>query len=197
MSRGDDAAAAGEAHFMGPENFRALLEHFDAGLEQIGLVNVGQARNFAFLGGDELFPVEFRRLGQAPAEGFRLRKILGEARGVDIELFRHAAANDAGSADTEFLGDHAFGAMSGGDSRGAHAARTGANDEQVSFIGAHRRHAPSIAYSLGGLSVQAKWPPVGVKNRRSAKRMRIKTNLLRIEIRTRDPFRAFSRAHGS
>ncbi len=129
---------------MRAENFRALLEHFDAGLEQVGLVDIGQARDLAFLGGDELFPVEFRRLGQAPAEGFGLREIFGEARRIDIELFWHTASDDAGSADAEFLGDHAFRAVARADARGAHAARAGADDEEVGIKGAHYGGVPKI-----------------------------------------------------
>ncbi|RVA85355.1 hypothetical protein EN912_36175, partial [Mesorhizobium sp. M7A.F.Ca.CA.004.02.1.1] len=32
-------------------------------------------------------------------------KMLGKLRGIDIELFRHAAADDAGAAIAVFLGD--------------------------------------------------------------------------------------------
>ena len=57
--------------------------------------------------------------------------MVGEAARIDQQLLRHAAANDAGSADAELLRHHRLGAVAGRDARGADAARTGADDEQI------------------------------------------------------------------
>ncbi len=127
----DDLPALDQTHFMRSDDFGALFENLDPGLVEVGLVDVGKAGDFAFLGGDQLAPVEFRRFWQAPTKSLGVGEILGETRGIDIKLFRHAAANDAGSADAEFLGDHGLGAMARRDARGAHAARTGADDEEI------------------------------------------------------------------
>ena len=59
------------------------------------------------------------------------REIVGEAAGVDQQLFGHAAADDAGSADAEFLRHDHLRAVLGGDARRPNAARSGADDEEI------------------------------------------------------------------
>ena len=75
-------------------------------------------------------PVE-TRLADAPAIAGGVAKIVGEPAGVDQQFLGHAAADDAGAADAEFLGDHRARAVAGGDPRRAHAARSRADDEQI------------------------------------------------------------------
>ena len=57
-------------------------------------------------------PVEAHALGH-PAEADRVLERLGEMGGVDEELLRHAAADDAGAADLVLLGDGDPGAVLG------------------------------------------------------------------------------------
>ena len=54
--------------------------------------------------GDQRRPVE-ARLADGPAEAGGILELVGEAAGVDQELLRHAAADDAGAADPVLLGD--------------------------------------------------------------------------------------------
>ena len=96
-----------------------------------------QPRDLAVLVGDQRRPMESRRR-HAPAVTGGVLEIVGKARGVDQELLRHAAANDAGAADAIFLGDHHPCAVAGGDARRAHAARTGANNEEIDVVVSHR-----------------------------------------------------------
>ena len=79
MSGRDDAPALDQTHFMRPDDFGALFKNLDAGLVEIGLVDVGKAGDFAFLGGDKLAPVEFRRFWQTPAKSFGIGEILRES----------------------------------------------------------------------------------------------------------------------
>ena len=58
--------------------------------------------------------------------------------GIDHELFRHAAADHASSADAEFLRDHDLGAMGRRDPGGAHAARSRTDHEKIDIVTGHR-----------------------------------------------------------
>ncbi len=69
----------------------------------------------------------------APAERRRLVERVAEAARIDHQLFRHAAADDAGAADAELLGDGDARAVAGGDARGAHAPGAGPDDEEIEF----------------------------------------------------------------
>ena len=149
MPRRDHAAGLHQPRLVRAENFSALLENIDAGFQEIGLVDARQAGDFAFLGGDELWPVEFRLVREAPAEGLGVGEIVGEARGVDIKLFRHAAADHAGPADAEFLGDHDFRAVTRRDACGAHPSRAGADDEEIGLEFAHRRAPDQVSFPAG------------------------------------------------
>ena len=91
-------------------------------------------------------PVELA-LADVPAEAARVLEVLGEMGAVDEQLLGHAAADDAGAADAILLGDGDAGAMGGGDARGTHAARSGADHEQVIIIGLHSRGSSQIARS--------------------------------------------------
>jgi hypothetical protein len=75
-------------------------------------------------------PVE-RCAGELPAEAARVLQVFREMRAVDEQLLRHAAAHDAGAADPMLLDDRNLCTQPGRDARGAHAARSGADDQQV------------------------------------------------------------------
>lgn len=75
-------------------------------------------------------PVE-RGAGELPAEASRILQVFREVRAVDEQLLRHATAYDAGAADLVLLDDGNFGAVPRSDARGTHAARAGADDQQV------------------------------------------------------------------
>ena len=83
-----------------------------------------------------------RKVGQSnvqpldlPAETARVLQILGEMGAVDEQFLGHAAADHAGAADPIFLGDRDPRAVRGRDPRRAHAARAGADDEEVIIVG--------------------------------------------------------------
>ena len=139
-------SAAGEPDMMGVDQFGALLDQLDARLVEVGAIDRGQARDFALLGRHQRRPIETPR-PDAPAEPFGVGKIVGEAARVDQQLLGHAAANDAGSADAEFLRDDDLRAMLGRDSRRPNPARTGADDEQVD-VERHRANLSSASATL-------------------------------------------------
>ena len=56
---------------------------------------------------------------------------------VDHELFRHAAPDHARPADAEFFRDHDPGAMGRRDPRGAHAAGSRADHEEIDIVASH------------------------------------------------------------
>ncbi len=125
-----DRTAIGQPHRLWPGEGRALVEDFHRMAVQrvgIGLVEpvdlgqhiIAQPR-----------PIK-AQIGHIPAEIARVRQILGKMGAIDEQLLGHAAANDAGAADAEFLGNRHPRAVRGGDPRGAHPARSGANHEQV------------------------------------------------------------------
>ena len=89
-----------------------------------------EPRNLLVLGRDQCRPVEVR-LADRPAEAARILEVVGEAAGVDEQLLGHAAADDAGAADAILLRDGDLGAVAGRDARRAHAARAGADHEQI------------------------------------------------------------------
>ena len=64
-------------------------------------------------------------------------ELLGEMAGVDEQLFRDAAADDAGAAEAVGLGDGDARAHLRGHARRAHAARTRADDEKIEIVLAH------------------------------------------------------------
>ena len=95
---------------MGVDHLGALFDQLDARLVEIGAIDRGEARDLALLGRHQRRPIETRR-PDAPAEPFGVGKIVGEAARVDQQLLGHATANDAGSADAEFLRDDDFRAV--------------------------------------------------------------------------------------
>ena len=129
-----------------------LLTIVDAGPVERRRVGGLQARDLLVLVGDQRRPVERRRM-QRPAVAGRLLEIVGEARGVDQELLRHAAADDAGAADPILLGDHHARAVPGRDARRAHAARA----RRRSRTG-RRRAPPRVAAPAGVAPPHRSWP---------------------------------------
>ena len=70
-------------------------------------------------------------LRNVPTEHRGILDILGEVRAVDEQFLGHAAADHAGAANLVLLGDRHASAISRSDARRAHAARAGADHEQV------------------------------------------------------------------
>ena len=120
------------------QNGAALHQRNLVALERRGIRRF-QPCDFQVFVGDQRRPTE-RRLLDVPAVTGRVFKFVAEARSVDQKLLRHAAADHAGAADAEFLRDHHACTVGRSDARGAHAARTRSDNEQIDFSLAH---APS------------------------------------------------------
>jgi len=132
-------AAAGEA--MAAEE-AAPVPHLDAVEPETSVVDEPAAPPAAFEVTPEpptaadagaVYPDE-RRVRRAPAVALRVLEFGPEARGIDQELLRHAAADHAGAADAILLGDHHAGAVARRDAGGPHAARSRADDEQIDLF---------------------------------------------------------------
>src|SRR5262249_37413212 len=81
-------------------------------------------------------PVELRFV-QRPAVAGRVLEFVGKARGIDEQLLGNAAADHTSPADAVLLGDQDARAVTGGDPRRAHAARAGANDDEIEVMISH------------------------------------------------------------
>ena len=101
-----------------------------AGLVQVGGIGAFQPRDLGILGRHQLFPVEGGR-GHVPAEAPAFLEALREARSVYQQLLGHAAADDAGAAVAEALGNAHTRAVLGRDAGRAHAARAATDDEKI------------------------------------------------------------------
>ena len=101
-----------------------------AGLVQVGGIGAFQPRDLGILGGDELFPVE-GGLGHVPAEAPAFLEALRKARGVYQQFLGHAAADDAGAAVAEALGNAHTRTVLGRDAGRTHAARAATDDEEI------------------------------------------------------------------
>jgi|GEM_PF-5584396 len=66
-----------------------------------------------------------------------VRKMVLKPARVDHEFLRHAASDHACPADAEFFRDHDLGSMGRRDSRGAHAARSRADHEEIDIVAGH------------------------------------------------------------
>ena len=129
-------AAADQAHRLRVLEHRAAFHERDLGALQRGRVGGLEPGDLPILVGDQRFPIEGRRR-HGPAEAGGVLELVGEARGVDQELLRDAAADHAGAAEAVLLGHHDAGAVTGGDARGAHAARAASYDEQIDVVIGH------------------------------------------------------------
>ncbi len=160
----DGAAADGDQDLFSGDGLRLVAEDLDrvrilehgpaveqvgAGLLQVGDIDARQPGNLDVLALDEARPVE-RGLRRRPAVALGQGEVLGEFGRIDHELLGHAAADHAGAADAVFLGHGDARAGHGGQARGAHAARSGADDKQVVVV-AHRLVLKASLHSLGRL----------------------------------------------
>jgi hypothetical protein len=108
----------------------AAVDDLDACLLQIGAIDPLEAADLPIHVADQGRPIE-ARLADAPAEAFRVVEIVGEAAGIDHQLLRHAAPDDACSADPVLLGHHDLRAVARGDARRADAAGPASDHEKV------------------------------------------------------------------
>jgi hypothetical protein len=79
------------------------MDRLAAGALDIPLVDRLQPGDLAILVGDQR--LQSKLASHRPAIAGGVLEMLGKLRGIDIELFRHAAADDAGAAEAVFLGD--------------------------------------------------------------------------------------------
>src|SRR5690606_16764536 len=124
-----------EMHAVGAGDEAPIPNDLDARLFEIGRVGAFEPGDFLFLVGDECRPVESGI--DLPAEAGGDIEHIVEARGVDIELFGDAAANDAGATDAELLDNGDLGAIGGRHAGGGDAAGAGTNHDEIIAIG-HR-----------------------------------------------------------
>ena len=80
--------------------------------------------------------------GNGPAEAGRVLDLVFDVRAEHEQFFRHAAADHAGAAHPVLFGDHDPGAVAGSDARGANAARTTADDEEIDVELSHFKPRP-------------------------------------------------------
>ena len=126
---GPDAGVAA-AHLVRALLHRAVPENRHPRLPQRGDIGRFEACDLLVLVGDQRRPVEDGMM-DGPAETRRILELLREARRVDQQLFRDAAADDAGSADAVLLGDRDLGPVAGRNAGRAHAARARPDDEEI------------------------------------------------------------------
>ena len=112
------------------------LQGFAAGALHILAVETFEPGDLAILVGDQGRPVE-ACLRHGPAIASRVLEMFGKLRGVDEQLLGNAAADDAGAAETVFLGDADLLAEGRRDAGRAHPAGTAADDEEVVVVSAH------------------------------------------------------------
>ena len=108
----------------------------DAGPVEVTAIGRFQPADLGVLGCSQLRPVE-TGFPDGPAEAGGIGELAGEARGVDQQLLGHAAADDAGAADPERLGDSDAGAVAGRNARGANPTGARADNEEIMVEGCH------------------------------------------------------------
>ncbi len=131
---GDAAAALLERDGVRIDELRTLHDDLDASLGDVVAIDAFQPRDLRILVGDQHVPVEFRAW-HGPAETAGVLEILGKVAGIDEQLLGDAAADDAGAAETVFLGDGDARAMARRQPAGAHPARAAADDEEIVVVG--------------------------------------------------------------
>ncbi len=119
-----------QAHAVGSGDLRTGLEDLGAGILQPLAIETFEAGDFLVLGRNQRRPVE-ARLADRPAITGRILEMLVELRGIDEQLLRHAAADDAGAAEAIFLGDGHLLAERCRKTGAAYAAGAAADHEQV------------------------------------------------------------------
>ncbi len=158
LSTANALVAVGELHRVRVLQLGPGVDEVGAGVLQVGDVDAREPGDLDVLGLEEAGPVE-RRPDFRPAEALGGLERRRELAGVDHELLRHAAADHAGAADPVLLGDPDAGARHRRHPRRPHAARAGADDEEVVVEPGHasssgRRHMARKrgAAKLGRLS---------------------------------------------
>ena len=126
-------ALARDLHRVRVDQLAASVDQLHPGILQQPQIDAVQPVDLGVLALDQARPV-MRRLAHIPAEAGGILEIAMEMRGIDQQLLRHAAADDAGAADPVILADRHPRPMPGGNPAGAHAARPGANDEEVVVV---------------------------------------------------------------
>ena len=116
------------AQRVGVDKFGALFDDFDAGIHEVAVIDAGQAVDFGMHGCRENLVV-VGHLADAPAIPPGMLDVLSVAAGIDHELFRHTAADDAGAAHPVFFRHRDFGSRKRSQARGAHTAGTASDDE--------------------------------------------------------------------
>ena len=107
-------------------------------LGQVGNIHPRKPSDLRIFARQKGRPVKGRGLlRQGPAKALRSLESMAKFRGIDHELFGHAAANDAGTADPVLFGDRHPSAGHGRQSRRPHAARPGTDHKQVVVMLAH------------------------------------------------------------
>src|SRR5690606_37886121 len=108
---------------------RARVDRLDARRDQVAPVDLLEPGDLAVLRLAQPVPVESGR-ADVPAEAACLVEGVMEAAREHEQLLGNAAADDAGAAVAELLGQHHPGPMAGGDAGSANAARSAADHEE-------------------------------------------------------------------
>ncbi len=133
---GGDAAPV-DLDGMGIRQPAGAFDELDVVVSENAPVDALQTVEFGVLALDQHTPVDLRRHVEPPAVAERVLEVVGEVRGVDEQLFRHTAADDAGAADAALLDDRGPCAIAAGQPGGADAAGTGADGDEVVVEAAH------------------------------------------------------------
>ena len=108
----------------------ATLQNFNTGGFKVFDINTVQSVNLGIFVFHQCRPIEFG-IGHRPTETGRIFKLFGEMAGIDKQLFRHAAANNACAADAIFFRHRHFRAMACAHARRAHAAAARADNKKI------------------------------------------------------------------
>ena len=100
--------------------------HCDATIFEHAPIDLIEPRQLLVFGRDEPRPV-VGGLGNRPAKAGGVGQLLGEVGTVDQELFRDAAAQDAGATDQTGLAECNLGPVAAGSSRSGDPARASTN----------------------------------------------------------------------
>ena len=142
----------------------AILENGNAGIVQHAAIDARDARDLLILVGDERRPIE-TRARDVPAETAGILEFFRERAGIDQELLGDAAAHHAGAAKLVVLGDGDARSHLRGDPRGAHAARTRADDEEIEVEFVHHHFRSSTRTPPGPASTRAEAIPTNNRGR--------------------------------
>ena len=133
----DDAVLCNQINGMRIDQHGTRVEGLAAHALDIALVDRLQPGDLLVLVGNQRRPVE-ACLGHPPAIAGRIGEMFGKLRGIDIELLRHAAADDAGAAVAILLGDGDAPAEGCRHTGRPHPAGAAADDEEIIVVTGHR-----------------------------------------------------------